>query len=100
MVWLAPVSLSSPGLSAVTSRRGTPDREASTTDGSRLATAVPELQSAVKQETYCSEGGVAFVELRKERFSRQGGLYHRRQQAGSAVPELQRAEKQVVVRIF
>eukprot|EP00983_Pelagomonas_calceolata_P076649 1153509-Pelagomonas_calceolata.AAC.1 len=49
MVWLAPVSRSSPGRSAVTSSRGTPDSDASTTAGSRLATAVPELQTKRKE---------------------------------------------------
>jgi hypothetical protein len=43
MVWLAPVSRSSTGLSAVSSSSGTWERDASTTAGSRLATAVPEL---------------------------------------------------------
>ena len=43
MVWLAAVSLNSGGLSAVTSSKGTWDREASTAAGRRLATAVPEL---------------------------------------------------------
>lgn len=42
MVWLAAVSLSSPGLSAVRRSRGTLLMEASTTAGNRLATAVPE----------------------------------------------------------
>ena len=43
MVWLAPVSLSSAGRSADKSSMGTLDWLASTTDGSRLATAVPEV---------------------------------------------------------
>ena len=42
MVWLAPVSRSSPGRSAVKRSSGTRDMEASTTAGSRLATAVPD----------------------------------------------------------
>ena len=42
MVWFAPVSRSSPGRSAVSSSMGTRDRLASTTAGSRFATAVPE----------------------------------------------------------
>ena len=42
MVWLAAVSRSSPGRSAVTSSRGVRLWEASTTAGSRFATAVPE----------------------------------------------------------
>jgi hypothetical protein len=43
MVWLAPQSCSSPGRSAVSSSSGTPAWLASTTAGSRLATAVPLL---------------------------------------------------------
>ena len=42
MVWLAPVSRSSPGLSADRMIMGTPLCDASTTAGSRLATAVPD----------------------------------------------------------
>lgn len=42
MVWLAPVSRSSPGRSAVRSSKGTPLCDASTTAGSRFATAVPD----------------------------------------------------------
>lgn len=42
MVWFAPVSRSSPGRSAVSSSSGTPAWLASTTAGSRLATAVPD----------------------------------------------------------
>lgn len=41
IVWLAPVSRSSAGRSPVTSSSGTPLCDASTTQGSRLATAVP-----------------------------------------------------------
>ena len=43
IVWLAPVSLSSNGRSAVSTSMGTPLRLASTTAGSRFATAVPLL---------------------------------------------------------
>ena len=42
MVWLAPVSRSSPGRSADSTSSGTPLWDASTTAGRRLATAVPE----------------------------------------------------------
>lgn len=42
MAWFAPVSLNSGGLSAVKSSIGTCDILASTTDGSKLATAVPD----------------------------------------------------------
>src|ERR687897_2378428 len=43
MVWLAPVCLSSGGRSAVSRTMGTPSVAASTTAGSPLATAVPEV---------------------------------------------------------
>mmetsp|Transcript_15257 Transcript_15257/g.43420 ORF Transcript_15257/g.43420 Transcript_15257/m.43420 type:complete len:278 (+) Transcript_15257:5886-6719(+) len=42
IVWLAPLSRSSAGRSAVSNRRGTSDCDASTTDGKRFATAVPD----------------------------------------------------------
>ena len=42
IVWLAPLSRSSAGLSAVRSSKGTSDWDASTTAGNRLATAVPD----------------------------------------------------------
>mmetsp|Transcript_59259 Transcript_59259/g.180723 ORF Transcript_59259/g.180723 Transcript_59259/m.180723 type:complete len:272 (-) Transcript_59259:1165-1980(-) len=43
MVWLAPVSRNSDGLSAVNNSNGTCDWAASTTPGSKFATAVPEV---------------------------------------------------------
>ena len=43
MVWLAPLPTSSTGRSALTTSRPTPLREASSTAGCRLATAVPEV---------------------------------------------------------
>ena len=43
MVWLAPAARSSGGRSAVSSSKGTESIAASTTAGSRLATAVPEV---------------------------------------------------------
>ena len=43
MVWFAPVPCISAGLSAVRSMSGTPDSLASTTAGSKFATAVPEV---------------------------------------------------------
>ena len=48
-VWLAPVSRSSGGRSAVRRRRGTRSVAASTTAGSRLATAVPEVTITAAQ---------------------------------------------------
>lgn len=58
MVWLAPVSLSSYGLSAVSSSRGMCDWLASTTEGSRLATAVPLLQmTAAGRPVFRRENG-------------------------------------------
>ena len=45
VVWLAPVPRSRAGRSAVTTTSGTPAWAASTTAGSRLATAVPEVQT-------------------------------------------------------
>ena len=44
IVWLAPVSRSSGGRSAVSSSSGTPLSAASTAAGSRLAAAVPDVQ--------------------------------------------------------
>ena len=69
MVWLAPVPRSSGGRSAERSSRGTADIEASTTAGSQLATAVPEVHTSGDRaaggpgQAHGVEGGGALVEV-------------------------------------
>ena len=76
-VWLAPVSRSSGGRSAVRRRRRPRSVAASTTAGSRLATAVPEVtitaaQHRVARVAHRHEGGAALVGRDRVRAARRG----------------------------
>ena len=62
IVWCAPASRSSAGRSALTTITGTPAYDASTSDGSRLATAVPlVVTTATGGTAYALVGDLAFL---------------------------------------